>query len=135
MIKEEIVACAFQDKRNGKIYVSHTCHAEIIVMFFRAKDKETGHNCEQGFLTNLNRFVDRKEALKIAIAANQELHKWCDTDELYSEDIFWNPFEEKEKKQQEKLIDLLAENLEKFSKKAKEEWLEKLKQSIEEKEG
>lgn len=46
-MKEEIVACAFQDKRNGKVYVSHTCHAEIIGMFFRAEDKETGHNCER----------------------------------------------------------------------------------------
>lgn len=97
MIEEKIVACAFRDPEDGGIFLSRTCHAEIFRIFHQMGDKQIGHRCEQGFITNLNRFVDRKEALKIAVAANQELHKWCNTDELYSEDIFWNPLEEEEK--------------------------------------
>lgn len=109
---EKVVACAFRDSKDGKIYISRMCHAEIIGMFFGAQDKETSHRCEQGFITNLDRFVDRKEALQIARNAKQELHKWCDTDELYSEDIFWNPFEE-ENEENKKAF----ENFKKYSKK------------------
>lgn len=110
-MEERIVACAFRDSKDGKIYISRMCHAEIIGMFFGAQDKETSHRCEQGFITNLDRFVDRKEALQIARNAKQELHKWCDTDELYSEDIFWNPFEEEKIKEQEKIIELMAKEM------------------------
>lgn len=109
---EKVVACAFRDSEDGKIYISRMCHAEIIGMFFGAQDKETSHRCEQGFITNLDRFVDRKEALQIARNAKQELHKWCDTDELYSEDIFWNPFEE-ENEENKKAF----ENFKNYSKK------------------
>ena len=109
---EKIVACAFKDSKDGKIYLSRMCHAEIIGMFFGAQDKETSHRCEQGFITNLDRFVDRKEALQIARNSKQELHKWCDTDELYSEDIFWNPFEE-ENEENKKAF----ENFKNYSKK------------------
>lgn len=108
-MEEKIVACAFKDTADGKVYLSRTCHAEIIGMFFGAQDKEIGHRCEQGFITNLDRFVDRKEALKIARNANQELHKICDTDELYSEDIFWNPLEEIKIEEQQKMIELMAD--------------------------
>lgn len=43
----------------------------------------------QGFLTTLNRFVDRKEGLKIALANNQVLDI-ADVrgDNLYSEDLY-----------------------------------------------
>lgn len=42
----------------------------------------------QGFITNMRRFVDRKEALKIAEAANQIVEKHPQYDELYSEDLW-----------------------------------------------
>lgn len=44
----------------------------------------------QGFLTNRGKFVDRKEALKIARAAGQILKKSGnpDSDELFSEDLY-----------------------------------------------
>ena len=42
---------------------------------------------EQGFLTNLNRFVDRKEAMIIAKSANQ-LIRTPFGEELYSEDLY-----------------------------------------------
>lgn len=43
----------------------------------------------QGFLTNKNRFVDRKEAGAIAYAANQlKVDKFEIGDELFSEDMY-----------------------------------------------
>lgn len=51
--------------------------------------KPTEHNHIQGFLTNRNRFVDRKEALEIALNANQvtkeELGEYK---ELFSEHVW-----------------------------------------------
>lgn len=109
VMEERIVACAFKDTADGKIYLSRTCHAEIIGIFFGVQDKEIGHRCVQGFITNFDRFVDREEALQIARNAKQELHKICDTNELYSEDIFWNPLEEIKIDKQRKMIELMAE--------------------------
>lgn len=46
-------------------------------------------NTIQGFLTDSNRFVDRYEAKKIAVAANQLIVPIEETyAELYSEDIY-----------------------------------------------
>jgi len=48
-------------------------------------------NCEQGFLVDCgpgDRFVDRKEALKIATEAGQKINKHSPKDELLSEDLF-----------------------------------------------
>lgn len=42
---------------------------------------------KQGFLTNTDRFVDRKEALRIAILADQ-IEKATYGDQLYSEDLY-----------------------------------------------
>lgn len=44
---------------------------------------------EQGFLTSKNRFVDRKEALLIAKAANQLIDQdTFDSERLFSEDLY-----------------------------------------------
>ena len=48
----------------------------------------TKDNTEQGFLTNTDRFVDRREAYDIAVAANQIINKYKTNNELYSEDIY-----------------------------------------------
>lgn len=50
------------------------------------KDYEAGES-EQGFLTNKNRFVDRKEGAKIALAADQ-IDKLKYGTILYSEDLY-----------------------------------------------
>lgn len=49
-----------------------------------------GKTTIQGFLTNLNRFVDRKDAAFIAINANQIIRPFgiFDKNYLYSEDIY-----------------------------------------------
>ena len=50
-------------------------------------DYEAGHG-EQGFLTNKNRFVDRKEGAKIALESGQIEKLNYSKDTLYSEDLY-----------------------------------------------
>lgn len=49
--------------------------------------KNTCCKVHQGFITSYGRYVDRKEALEIAIKANQVKKEECGP-QLYSEDIF-----------------------------------------------
>lgn len=51
------------------------------------RDAETGDN-EQGFLTSLNRFVDREEAWVIAENANQIIREVSGRGTLYSENLW-----------------------------------------------
>ena len=84
MENEYIVAPAI--RKDNKIRISRFSHAEMIGCdcFFKG--------AEQGFITNLDRFVDRKEALKIAEKNNKWLIKFYKSDELYSEDLFKTEF-------------------------------------------
>lgn len=79
---EIIVAVAIKTKE-GEVFVSRYSHSELIVMF-----PDKFRNAKQGFLTSKCRFVDRKDALKIANRYNQIKHGM--RSELYSEDIFFN---------------------------------------------
>lgn len=85
MKNEYIVAPAI--RKDNKVRISRFSHAEMISCdgFFKG--------AEQGFITNLDRFVDRKEALKIAEKNNKGLIKFYKSDELYSEDLFKTEFE------------------------------------------
>lgn len=85
MENEYIVAPAI--RKDNKVRISRFSHAEMISYdgFFKG--------AEQGFITNLDRFADRKEALKIAERNNKGLNKLCKSDELYSEDLFKTEFE------------------------------------------
>ena len=90
MQEQEIILCAanwyddgvirtFKPKNmsNGFMTCGHRHHNCIqtfaqIVGFPYTPEAQKLHNTEmQGFLTNKNRFVDRKEAYKIAFEANQ----------------------------------------------------------------
>jgi hypothetical protein len=51
------------------------------------KQYEAGEHTD-GFLTNKNRFVDREEAAKIALATNQIKELKFSSTKLYSEDIY-----------------------------------------------
>lgn len=42
----------------------------------------------QGFLLSDGRFVDRREAKKVAVACGQQIARHMDLDELYSEDAW-----------------------------------------------
>lgn len=79
-----IIAVAIKTKE-GKIYASRHCHAELLVLY-----KDKFKHAKQGFLTSECKFVDRKEALKIAKEWNQIVVKHGSDTELYSEDIFLN---------------------------------------------
>ena len=66
----------------------HNCYMTIYCL--RGIDKSfQSLEKEQGFLTNLNRFVDRKEGLLIARSANQLLDSEpIRGDELFSENLY-----------------------------------------------
>lgn len=77
-----IIAPAIKTK-NGKIYISRNSHSEILMLYPNEFEL-----AEQGFITSECKFVNRKEALKIAKKYNQINNKIVDNDELYSEDLF-----------------------------------------------
>ena len=82
--------------QNGVVLCGHR-HAHIIHQLValtgkRAVETEVG-KYTQGFLTNTNRFVDRKEGWKIALEAGQiiNLEKFISDKEdqpLFSEDLY-----------------------------------------------
>lgn len=67
-------------------------HAGIISTLSRITASIQWRKRTQGFLTSFNRFVDRKEALQITIAAGQPVHAPDDNanakTQLFSEFIF-----------------------------------------------
>lgn len=91
---EFIICAAIRHEDTGKIYYGHrhnhcidASNGELSWTLNRqeiSKIKRT-----QGFITNKNRFVDRKEALQIALANNQVIDiKQIRGNELYSEDLY-----------------------------------------------
>lgn len=96
MKNEYIVAPAI--RKDNKVRISRFSHAEMISCdgFFKG--------AEQGFITNLDRFVDRKEALKIAEKNNKGLIKFYKSDELYSEDLFKTEFELAKENEELKIV-------------------------------
>ena len=94
IMNEFIICAAIRHEDTGKIYYGHrhnhcldASNGELSWKLNRqeiSKIKRT-----QGFITNQNRFVDRKEGLIIALANNQVLDKKeIRGDELYSEDLY-----------------------------------------------
>jgi len=68
----------------------HVCYGVICSTFPSeeaaiARDRTIEHD---GFLTSWNRFVDRQEAMTIAIKRKQVLHVTGHPDDLYSEDLY-----------------------------------------------
>ena len=93
-IKEFIICAAIRHDDTGEIYYGHR-HNHCL----DASNGELSWNLNrqeilkvkrtQGFITSQNRFVDRKEALIIALANNQILNKdEIRGNELYSEDLY-----------------------------------------------
>lgn len=101
---EEIVAVAMKTE-DGKVFVARNSHTEL-----RMYPKEF-INAEQGFLTSKDRFVDRKEALKIAKKRNQIIRKHGTDNELFSEDLFYLGYTYVKKEEIEKKIDDFFNNL------------------------
>ena len=95
----ERILCAAIHFNDGKVYEHqpvnvelgfvvtgrrhHNCYATLTAIgkaidleerVLRAFERLDGKRDCQGFITNLNRYVDRKEGWRIAIAANQVVH-------------------------------------------------------------
>jgi hypothetical protein len=73
MTEREFILCASLDF-NGKIISGHRhsdCYAIIRQLCPNIADTSLPQRENQGFLTSLNRFVDRKEGWKIAKENNQ----------------------------------------------------------------
>lgn len=91
---EKIICAAIQIVKTGKIYYGHR-HPHCIEamngeLSWTMNRQEIGKVEKiQGFITNENRFVDRKEGLKIALANNQ-VKDVSDVrgDNLHSEDLY-----------------------------------------------
>lgn len=85
---KEIVICSAVKSTDGRIFRGHR-HADCIqAIKFRNLDYDPS---SQGFITSLNRFVDRKEGCRIQIEAG--IKSVCDQEpylngELYSEDLY-----------------------------------------------
>lgn len=82
----------------GVVVVGHR-HADVITTVMNLLGKRTctnGDDCTgesvQGFYTNKDRFVDRIEAMKIAVAAKQvpnvTVSRVLTTPQLFSEDLY-----------------------------------------------
>lgn len=93
-MKEFIICAAIKHEDTGKIYYGHrhnhcleASNGELSWIYNRqqiSKIKRT-----QGFITSENRFVNRKEALTIALENNQVKNKTqLRGNELYSEDLY-----------------------------------------------
>lgn len=75
---------------SGIVFCGHRHHNCLHMMVaMTGKYQHQAGEEVQGFLTNLNRFVDRKEAFQIALVANQimDLNDVRGTN-LYSEDLY-----------------------------------------------
>jgi hypothetical protein len=75
-------------RKDGIIYIGHRHPHCIRVMVECRVSKPVTKDAEQGFVTDEGVFVDRQEALKIAIENNQIITKHGAKDELYSEDLY-----------------------------------------------
>lgn len=71
----------------GYVWCGRRHHNIINLRGTLLKENTRGGNSIQGFLTNKDRFVDRLEAMSIAINANQLINK-DPRDQLYSEDLY-----------------------------------------------
>lgn len=99
-MKREYILCAAIWYRDSKVYnhqpkniesgyvMCGRRHHNVISLNYALTEKPTRHeNSTQGFVTNLNRFVDRLEGNAIAIAAEQVIGN-TEGDELISEDLY-----------------------------------------------
>lgn len=88
MKEKEIIICSAVIAENGKIYRGHR-HNNCLALIHELKLKpEQGHD-SQGFITSKNRFVTRKEGLKLQLEAgitSNEPNGYVN--ELFSEDLY-----------------------------------------------
>ena len=88
----EIVICAAVRAKDGTIIRGHRHnHALRALQEIPGYEKERPSSDNQGFITSLNRYVNRKEAAELQIAAGIESadkkNPYCGG-ECYSEDLY-----------------------------------------------
>lgn len=89
MEKIMIAAIQITTIENDTFVMTGVRHADIWEDIHRMRAHIKMRRKTEGFLTNTNRFVNRVEAKKIAVAANQLIVPEKETfTELYSEDIY-----------------------------------------------
>lgn len=89
MEKIMIAAIRIDTIENDTIVMTGVRHADIWEDIHQMRAHIKMRRKTEGFLTNKNRFVNRVEAKKIAVAANQLIVPEEETfTELYSEDIY-----------------------------------------------
>lgn len=93
-MKEKIICAAIQIAETGKVFYGHR-HDQCInalnseLSWTMNRQQISQVKKIQGFITSNCRFVDRKEALIIALENDQVLDKsQIRGDELYSEDLY-----------------------------------------------
>jgi hypothetical protein len=74
--------------RQGNIVYVGRRHHDCIRWILACGLVQPPVNGEQGFVTDEGKFVDRREAFKIARECKQIIRKHGRPDELYSEDIY-----------------------------------------------
>lgn len=81
--------------KTGFVVCGHRHHNCFMTLFIlnpkleKQNNKTKDRNITQGFITNKNRFVDRKEGFDIALKANQVLQNTERTiKQLFSEDLY-----------------------------------------------
>jgi hypothetical protein len=83
-MQEKIEFAAILDSR-GKVWTGQRHHA----IFRQMHESCADHiGAKQGFQTNFGRFVDREEAMQIALKNNQLLGKPYNKNKLFSEDLW-----------------------------------------------
>lgn len=88
---ERIVAAAVRYEGMTFSLLPPARHGECILLMLACRqdiDRNSTGPEEQGFVTSLNRFVDRVEARKIAVAADQLTWRDAGLTELFSEDVW-----------------------------------------------
>jgi hypothetical protein len=93
-MSEKIICAAILLPETGKVYYGHR-HPHCIeamngeLSWTMSRQQIRYVTKTQGFVTSLGRFVDRVEALAIALANNQVVYqKEMGDNELYSEDLY-----------------------------------------------
>lgn len=91
-MKEQIVAAALRHESGMVFTLARPHRHNDIIHWFgkrRLSIEEFVGLCEEGFLTSDGRFVGRKEAARIAIAAGQVKQKdLCAFPSIFSEDLW-----------------------------------------------
>jgi hypothetical protein len=95
-MNKEICICSAVKTTTGRIFRGHRhsdCFRSIAIRHLSPGNKDT----DQGFVTSLNRYVDRAEGYRLQIEAGiksnfeeytQNQDRYCQEGQLYSEDLY-----------------------------------------------